>query len=173
MKKISTWIWSQISEYILSLPTLSLGGLQMAKQDVVSAKKAEFLAAEDAALEQALGDCFDAGEADGNGPGFTQADVDAAKEAGKAEQLGVDQPIIDGLNAKIAQDASDLASAVQAGNDALAALQVKLDEAGVALADMTAKELQEEGVVQGLKDAVAAFQSVLAGLPQPAPVEPS
>lgn len=128
----------------------------MAKSDVVAAQKAALIAANDAALDAALGACFDSGEQDGNGPGFTQADIDSAVASAV-------QP----LNDKIAQDASDLAAAVQVGNDALAALQVKLDASGVALADMTAKELSEEGVVQGLKDAVAAFQAVLAGLPVP------
>lgn len=112
----------------------------MAKEDVVATQKAAILSGQDAALESGLGAAFDAGEADGNGPGFTQADIDAAVAAA-----------VDPLNAQIAADALALSDAQAAADASLAAVNQ-------ALADMTAKEQLEEQAVMALQSSVAAVQ---------------
>lgn len=115
----------------------------MAKADVVAAQLALVQAAEVQALTDSLGACFDSGEADGNGPGFTQADIDAAVASAVAP-----------LNAQVAQDATDLAAAHADADAKLAALQASLD-------DMTAKDLVDASAVQGFNDKVAALQGAL------------
>lgn len=133
----------------------------MSKELIVADAKAKLVSGQDELLGKVIGDAGDqmVAEFQASLPPVDaneQAKIDAAVKAA-----------VDPLNAKIAQDALDLQAAIQDGLDKIAA-------ANQALADMTAKELDVEAkekaaevAVQGLKDAVAAFQSVLAGLPQP------
>lgn len=126
----------------------------MSKEQIIADAMAAFQAAEQGVVSDVYDKSFaegvasvppaDAGE---------QTKIDAAKAA----QQAADQIIIDGLNAQISKDAQDLSDAQAKAVSDLAAIQSSLDS-------MTAKELAEEQVVQGLKDAVAAFQAVLSGL---------
>lgn len=131
----------------------------MAKQDVVTAQLAAVQQGEQDVLSQALGACFDAGEADGNGPGFTQADIDAAV-------LAATSP----LNAQITQDASDLAAAHADADSKLADLQTKLDT-------MTAEDQADKAVVSNFQSSITALQNALdalkAAIPVPPPVDGS
>ena len=120
----------------------------MSKEQIISDAKAAFVAGQDQALSDVLGSVYDQAVAS-----VPPADAD--------EQAKIDAAVaaaVEPLNSKIAQDAADLSKAVSDGQAAVAVVQASLDS-------MTAKELGEEQVVQGLKDAVAAFQAVLSGLP--------
>jgi hypothetical protein len=129
----------------------------MGKVDVVAAQLAAVQQGQTDVLSQALGACFDAGEADGNGPGFTQADIDAAVAAAVA-------PLNDQVAALQAQDAAD----VQVGTDAKAALadlQSKFDA-------LSQKEGVESGIISGLQSSLATLQAIVNQLTalQPVPV---
>jgi len=105
-------------------------GGHMAKEDVVATQLKSVQDAEVQALESALGACFDAGAA------------------------SVVVPDVSALNAKIAQDAADLAAAQAKAQSDLATLQAALDAE-------TAKETMEANSVQALKDRVTAVQASL------------
>jgi hypothetical protein len=91
----------------------------MAKVDVVSAQLTAIQTGETQVLTAALGACYDAGEAAGTGPGFTQADIDAAVKAAT-----------DPLNAAVASAQSaltDMTTKEQLEETAVAALQKTID----------------------------------------------
>lgn len=77
----------------------------MAKADVVAAAVLAVQNGEAQVLNDQFSSVFDQGEASGNGPGFTQADIDAAVAA-KGVQ---DQAAVDALSAQV--------SALQADDD--------------------------------------------------------
>lgn len=131
----------------------------MAKQDVVTAGVSAFQTAEAQMLNDQLGAFYDSVVADvgtgtGTGGGFTQADIDAAVVAAQA----IDAQALADAQAKAVSD--------------LAVVQGQLEE-------MTTKELNEEQVVKGLQDSVAAVQSSLDTIKSiifpapPVPVEPT
>jgi hypothetical protein len=138
-------------------------GDDMAKTDVVAAGVAAIQAGEVQVYTDQLGLAYDGGFTDG------VASVPASTG-------GVDQSVVDGLNAQVAdlqskldgmtaQDASD----VQAGKDALAALQVSFDK-------MSADKAVEDGVIAGLqaaKDQLVAVLASLSSIGAPAPVDPA
>lgn len=113
------------------------------KDDAVSAAVLAVQAGQVQVLTDQLGSVFDQGEAIGTGPGFTQADIDAAVLAA-----------VGPLNDKIAQDALDLAAAQLDAETKLQAVQVALDA-------MTAKEQLEESAVLALQGSVQAVQTSL------------
>ncbi len=108
----------------------------MSKTDTIAAQKAALLAAQDGAIDAALGATWDQAALEQKGADGTmsQADVDAAVAAAQA----VDQKAFD--DAKAASDA------------AMTDLQAKLDAA-------VAAKSADETVLQGLQDAAAKFQA--------------
>lgn len=126
------------------------------KDDAVAAAVAAITAGQAQVLADQIGSVFDQGEAIGTGPGFTQADIDAAVAAAVA-------PLNQSISDLTAKDASD----IQAGTDALAALQASFDK-------MSADKAVEDGVIAGLQSAKDSLAAVLAslstiGVPAPAP----
>lgn len=129
------------------------------RDDVVAAGVAAVQAGEVAVLSSELGKSFDSGEAIGTGPGFTQADIDAAVLAAKdADAAILAQSQAD--DKKAFDDAKALADA------ALLDLQGKLDT-------LSLKEGIEAGVISGLQSSKSQLEAVLAGLsvlfPDPQP----
>jgi hypothetical protein len=120
----------------------------MSKDQIVSDAKAALVAGQDALLTQVLGDVADqsALEQKASDGTLSQADVDAAVAAAVG-------PLNDQIVALQAQDAAD----IKAGQDALAALQVKLD-------DLAQKEGVEASVIAGLQGSLAVLQDVVAKL---------
>lgn len=133
----------------------------MAKADVVAAAVAAVQSGEAQVLSDQFGSVFDQAEAQGSGPGFTQADIDAAVKAAS-----------DPLNAQVAalqaQDAADVA----AGQQALAQLQTVKDGLQAQFDTLSAKEGQESSVITGLQGSLAQMQNVVAILQALAPVVP-
>lgn len=143
---------------------LSLGG-KMNKADVVAAAVAAVQAGQVQVLSDQFGSVFDQAEASGNGPGFTQADIDKAVAAQKA----ADQVLIDAANA---QDGLDVAS-LQAAKDALSAAQGQILDLGKQLAASGDKLTADEGVINGFKGSIEQLKGLLAQLEAiiiPAPV---
>lgn len=113
------------------------------REDTVAAQVAAVQTGELEVLQTALGSAFDAGEGSGNGPGFTQADIDAAVLAA-----------VDPLNAQIANDIQILADAHSEADAAMAVVQQQL-------VDMTAKEQVEEQAVLSLQGSISQLQASL------------
>lgn len=153
----------------------------MAKDDVVSS----FVDAVEAGQKQVLvdqgGTVYDNGFNDGvasvpvgSDGGFSQADLDAAKAQGAADQKVIDDQALSdqkaaddaALQAKSDADAQALADAQKAGSDAIAAVQKSLE-------DMTAKEQLEEQAVADVATKIeqvqAAFDAIKALFLPPAP----
>ena len=129
----------------------------MSKEQVIADAKASFALAED----QILGQVFDQAQAEVpvGGGGFTQADIDNAVAAAVA-------PIQAQLDAQLAKDIEDEAN-IQAGKDALAALQAQFDL-------LASKEALEAGTLADLQLAKDKLQKVLSdlmsiGQPEPTP----
>ncbi len=127
------------------------------KDDAVAAGLAAVQAGETQVLTDQLGAIFDKGEAIGTGPGFTQADIDAAVKAA-----------VDPLNLQISTDAQTLADSQAA--DAKSASDAKA-VADAALADLqskfdalSTKEGVEAGVITGLQSSKAQIEAALASL---------
>lgn len=113
------------------------------RDDVVAAGVAAVQAGQVAVLSDELGKAFDSGEAIGTGPGFTQADIDAAVLAA-----------VDPLNAQIAQDKLDLDAAHADADQKLAGLQALLDAA-------IAQDNIDKAVVVNFQSALSALQASL------------
>lgn len=131
------------------------------RDDVVAAGVAAVQAGEVAVLSTELGKAFDQGEAIGTGPGFTQADLDKANADGKAAQLAVDQPLIDAANAQVVQLQAQDAADVQAGKDAVAAVQAQLTDLQGQLDAALAAKNADEAVIQGLQASAAKLADLL------------
>lgn len=140
----------------------------MAKADAVSAAILMIQNEQAQALTDGVGSAYDAGA----------SDQKAADGTGTSPS---DQAIIDGLNSQIVtltQQVSDLqakdASDIQAGQDAVTAIQASMTDLQSRFDTLSAKESTEAGVLQGLQGSIAALQNVivvLQGLPtQPVPV---
>ena len=162
---------------IFTKPHPKEGKKMSQRDDVVAAGVAAIQAGEVAVLSTELGKAFDQGEAIGTGPGFTQADLDAAKAAGKAEQLALDQPLIDAANAATAAAQAQDAADVKAGQDAVAAVNTQLADLQGKLNDALAAKTADEAVIQGLQGSAQKLADLLNQLnaivlpppPQPAP----
>lgn len=115
----------------------------MAREDVVQVALDAIQLGQKQVLVDQLNSVFDQGEAIGTGPGFTQADIDAAVLAA-----------VTPLNDKIAQDVLDLQAAQLDADTKLQAVQL-------ALTEMTAKEQLEESAVLALQNSVVAVQASL------------
>lgn len=123
----------------------------MSKEQNIADAKAALIAGQEAVVSQVLSDLSDKQFSEG---------VASVPPPDAGEQAKIDAAVkaaVDPLNAQIAKDAQDLSDAQAKAVSDLAVIQSSLDS-------MTAKELSEEQVVKGLKDAVAAFQAVLSGL---------
>lgn len=99
----------------------------MAKADVVMEQKAVLVAAQDAAVEAALGACYDKGMEDAGAPapvGFSQEQVDAfvaaAVEPMKAQIESIKAELADETAKE--QTAEELAASLQQKLDAIKAL---------------------------------------------------
>lgn len=126
------------------------------RDDVVAAGVAAVQAGEIAVLSAELGKAFDSGEAIGTGPGFTQADIDAAVKLAQDADAVV-------LAAAQAADAQALADAKVVADAALAALQAQLDV-------LVLKEGAEASVIAGLQNSKAQIEAALAALASLFPV---
>lgn len=116
----------------------------MSKEDIVAAQKQAIVDGESAVIEQALGSAFDAGFSEGVASvPPPEADVQAQIDAAVAP-----------LNAKIAQDASDLA-------DLHAKADADLASAQQSLSDMSAKEQMEEEAVAALQSKIDSIRALL------------
>ncbi len=80
---------------------------------------------------------------------YTQAQMDAAFAQAKAEQLAVDQPIIDGLNATIA--AAPQQAALDLANQQIASLQTQIATLQADAVSMVAFKASELAKVQALE----------------------
>ncbi|MES1988408.1 MAG: hypothetical protein V4440_10315 [Pseudomonadota bacterium] len=120
----------------------------MAKADVVAAAVAAVQQGEAQVLADQFGSVFDQAEAQGTGPGFTQADIDAAV----ASAQGI--------------DAQALADAKAASDAAMATLQAQLDDA-------TAKKNADESVIAGLQSSADKLQAAVDLIHSLFPVAPS
>ncbi len=121
----------------------------MAKADVVAAAVAAVQAGQVQVLNDQFSSVFDQAEAIGTGPGFTQADIDAAVKAA-----------VDPLNASLAQDQVDeqaLKDANAAASDAMAALQKQFD-------DLSVKEAPEASLIASLQSSKVSLQAALDAL---------
>ncbi len=130
------------------------------RDDVVAAGVAAVQAGEVAVLSAELGKAFDSGEAIGTGPGFTQADIDAAVQA----KVDADALV---LAQSQADDKAAFDAAKEVADLALAELQKKFD-------DLSLKEGSEASVIAGLQSSKAQIEAALAALaglfPAPVPV---
>ena len=123
----------------------------MAKADVVAAAVAAVQQGETQVLTDQFGSVFDQAEAQGNGTGFTQADIDAAVSAAQAVDA-------------TALNAAQAAAALQ-----LSTLQASLDA-------LTAKEAPEAQLIASLQSSAASLTAALAAInaalnpPVPVPV---
>lgn len=131
----------------------------MAKADVVSAAVAAVQAGQLQVLNDQFSSVFDQAEAQGTGPGFTQADIDAAVKAA-----------VDPLNAQIAAITAQDAADVAAGQQALTQLQAAKDALQAQFDTLSAKEGQEAGVITGLQGSLTQMQNVVAILQALAPL---
>lgn len=133
----------------------------MGKQESIDTRKVALLSAQDGAINDFGGGCFDDGRAEGvasvpPADADEQAKIDAAVAAKVAEL----QPVIDALQAKDDADVAALSSA----QSAMADLQKRFD-------DLSTKEGVEASVISGLQGAMSQLQSavaLLSGLPLPA-----
>lgn len=138
----------------------------MAKADVVSAAKSQFLQDEDAAAQKFGEACYDGGASDqkASDGSFTQADIDAAVKTAT-----------DPLNAQVtalqAQDAADVATA-QAAQAQVASLSATVDQMTGQIGDLTKKLAADDSIVQGLKGSLSQLQAVEAALEQLIPPTP-
>lgn len=126
----------------------------MSKIDIVAQIKAQIIQGQDQALEAGLEALYDqaAAEQKASDGTLTQADIDAAVKAA-----------VDPLNAQIAELQAQDAADIKAGQDAVAALQVKFDE-------LAQKEGIEASVIAGLQQSLGVLQDIvskLAGLTPP------
>ncbi len=130
----------------------------MSKEEVVDAIVAEIQAGQLQVLKVGVAKAFDSNPGSGNDDGISQADVDAAVSAARAEdQLALDAKIAEdqaALEAVKFEDAQALSDAQLAGQEAIAQVQSALDA-------MTAKDALDLAVVQGFKDKVSGLQSAL------------
>lgn len=131
----------------------------MAKADVVAAAVSAVQAGQLQVLNDQFGSVFDQAEAQGTGPGFTQADIDAAVKAAS-----------DPLNAQIAAITAQDAADVAAGQQALSVLQAAKDALQAQFDTLSAKEGQESSVITGLQGSLSQIQNVVAILQALAPV---
>lgn len=141
----------------------------MSKEQIVSDAKSALVVAQDAALQSTLESVYDqaATEQKASDGTLTQGDVDSAVAAAVAP---LNQQIAD-LTAKDAADMQSAVDAKAAGDQAVAAVQAQLDA-------LSAKELVEAGVIDGLKGSVGILQDVVAKLsaltaPAPTPEDPA
>lgn len=142
----------------------------MSKADVVAAQKVILLQAQDGALDQFGGACYDQGAAEATpapGGGFSQADLDAAVAAA----VGPLNDQIGNLQGKF--DADELVVADLTGK--LSALQAGFDELKVSDDALVAKESGEAALIKGFSDAKQSLVDILAaldkvGAPAPAPI---
>lgn len=140
----------------------------MGMAESVAARKVELLSAQDAAV-QAFGEgCFSDGVA--SVPPVIGADPDeqAKIDAAVAQAVG---PLNDQISALTAKDAAD----IQAGLDAVAAIQLKLDDMGNQLKAAQDAKSAEDAVVLGLQGQVSQIRDLadkLAALVIPQPPQP-
>lgn len=122
----------------------------MGKEDTIAAQKAAITQAQDQALTDGLGACYDQGAQDQKASDgtLTQADIDAAVTAA-----------VSPLNDQITQLQAQVQTDAQTLEDAQAKAQSEIDATKQALADMTAKEQLEE---QAVADVGAKIQQVQA-----------
>lgn len=135
----------------------------------VSDAKVALVAAQDSVLTQVLTDLANnaANDQKASDGTFGQADIDAAVAAAVG-------PLNAQITALQAQDASD----IQAGKDAVSAVQAAMDALQAQYSALAAKESTEAGTLQGLVGSISALQGVVAVLqglqsqpaPAPAPV---
>lgn len=132
----------------------------MAKADVVAAAVAAVQAGQTQVLSDQFSSVFDQAEAQGTGPGFTQADIDAAVKV----KVDADALV---LAQSQADDKAAFDSAMAQSGSAIAELQAKFDA-------LVLKEGQESGIIAGLKGSLQAIKDAEASLQSlfPAPVDP-
>lgn len=118
----------------------------MGRDESVAAGVAAVQQGEVDVLTGALQKCFDDGESQGTGPGFTQADIDAAVAAATG-------PLNDQVAALQTQDAAD----IKAGQDAVTAAQAITADLQTQFDALNIKE-------KGQEDALAAFGAKYADL---------
>lgn len=125
----------------------------MAKVDVVAAAVAAVQAGQLQVLNDQFSSVFDQAEAQGTGPGFTQADIDSAVAAAVG-------PLNDQITALTAQDQADIAAgqvALTNAQTATAAVQASLDA-------LTAKEAPEASLIASLQQSAASLTTALAAI---------
>lgn len=121
------------------------------KDDAVAAALVAVQAGETQVLTDQLGAVYDQGEAQGTGPGFTQADIDAAVAAAQAV------------------DATALQAAQADASAKLAVLQGSLDA-------LTAKEAPEAQLIASLQSSAVSLKAALDAIDaalNPPPVVPA